>query len=188
LGTSSETLPEKLSDQGMEGQTIVPSGTVLVNGIGASIGKVGFSGKPLTFNQQIHGILQRKPLLDDRFLFFVMYTRKGEIISLGNNTTIPIINANRFGRIAVPLPDKDFQKMCVAAIEREVTRIGSVVKKVEASAGRLHEFRSAFITAAVTGQLDVATWGKRGTTDRRLDDIEAEMAGATPPEREKARA
>ena len=28
------------------------------------------------------------------------------------------------------------------------------------------------ITAAVTGQIDVSTWGKQGTADRRFDQIE----------------
>ena len=40
------------------------------------------------------------------------------------------------------------------------------------SIGRLREFRSALITAAVTGQIDVSTWSKQGTTGRRLDQIE----------------
>jgi type I restriction enzyme S subunit len=53
---------------------------------------------------------------------------------------------------------------------------------------RLMEFRAALITDAVTGQIDVATWGKRGETDRRLDDIESNMAAAAQPERQhKAR-
>ena len=50
------------------------------------------------------------------------------------------------------------------------------------------EFRAALITAAVTGQIDVATWGKRGETDRRLDDIESNMAAAVQPERQQVRA
>jgi type I restriction enzyme S subunit len=40
---------------------------------------------------------------------------------------------------------------------------------------RLREFRAALITAAVTGQIDVARWGKKGQTDRRLEQIEKEM-------------
>ena len=54
------------------------------------------------------------------------------------------------------------------------------------SLGRLREFRAALITAAVTGQVDIATWGKRGTTDRRLDAIEAGVAAQ--PERQQAQA
>lgn len=53
---------------------------------------------------------------------------------------------------------------------------------------RLRERRSALITAAVTGQVDVATYGKRGTTDRQLDTIESNMAAAAQPERQQARA
>ena len=45
-------------------------------------------------------------------------------------------------------------------------------RKIAASIDRLREFRSALITAAVTGQIDVSTWGKQGTADRRLDEIE----------------
>ena len=37
---------------------------------------------------------------------------------------------------------------------------------------RLREFRSALFTASVTGEIDVSTWGKQRTIDRRLDQIE----------------
>ena len=39
----------------------------------------------------------------------------------------------------------------------------------------LKEYRSALITAAVTGQIDVQTYGKSGTVDRRLDAIQEEL-------------
>ena len=52
------------------------------------------------------------------------------------------------------------------------TTIGKIIAKAAASIDRLREFRSALITAAVTGQIDVSTWGKQGTTERRLDQIE----------------
>ena len=47
--------------------------------------------------------------------------------------------------------------------------------RIRASIGKLTELRSALITAAVTGQIDVATWGKRGETDRRLEAIEHDL-------------
>ncbi|WP_323133128.1 restriction endonuclease subunit S [Aurantimonas coralicida] len=48
----------------------------------------------------------------------------------------------------------------------------SIVKSIE----RLREYRAALITAAVTGQIDVESWGKRGETDRRLDQIQEAMS------------
>jgi type I restriction enzyme S subunit len=46
---------------------------------------------------------------------------------------------------------------------------------ITASISRLHEFRSALITAAVTGQIDVDEWSRRGGTDAKLDAIAQEM-------------
>ena len=53
-----------------------------------------------------------------------------------------------------------------------LSRYKHLKANIDRSADRLREFRSALITAAVTGQIDVSTWGKQGTTDRRLDQIE----------------
>ena len=86
------------------------------------------------------------------------------------------------------MPPRDLQRNLVARIDAIVQRIDQCSHKANLSTDRLREFRSAFITAAVTVQIDLPTWGKQGTTDRWLDDIEAEMAAAAPPEREKARA
>jgi type I restriction enzyme S subunit len=44
---------------------------------------------------------------------------------------------------------------------------------IEDSIDRLFQYRSALITSAVTGQFDVANWGKRGQTNRHLDKIES---------------
>ena len=44
------------------------------------------------------------------------------------------------------------------------------------SLDRLREFRAALITAAVTDEIDVVSWDKRGDTGRRLDKIKEEMA------------
>jgi type I restriction enzyme S subunit len=67
-----------------------------------------------------------------------------------------------------------------------VLPIDQLRDKIQISLERLKEHRTALITAAVSGQIDVATWGKRGTTDRRLDNIEAEMAAAALPELKQA--
>lgn len=175
------TTKEKLTEDGAKGQVVVGSGTVLINGIGASIGKVGFAGRKMTFNQQVHGIIQVRRLLTDRFLFFVMYTKKDEIVSLASNTTIPIINADRFGRVAVPLPPKDLQADAVREIEVSIGRTRKLTDAISKSIDRLREFRSALITAAVTGQINVTSWDGQGQTDRRLDQIEEDMAVREAP-------
>ena len=76
-------------------------------------------------------------------------------------------------RIAVPPLEKAFE--IGAQIEKAETALQAVVQPVNTSIDRLKEYRSALITATVTGQIDVTAFAKSGTTDRRLDAIQEEM-------------
>lgn len=61
------------------------------------------------------------------------------------------------------------------AVEQAVDFERRLKEKTEQSIAQLEEFRAALITAAVTGQIDVTTWGKQGQTDHRLEVIEEAM-------------
>ena len=56
-----------------------------------------------------------------------------------------------------------------------VGKLDLINAKTNNSIDRLREYRAALITAAVTGQIDVATYGKRGETDRTFDRIDEEV-------------
>lgn len=81
----------------------------------------------------------------------------------------------RFAPVLLPVPPREEQDAIVARIDKTASGLTVVQSKTEESLKRLREYRAALITAAVTGQIDVATWGMRGQTDRRLDRIEEEM-------------
>ena len=74
--------------------------------------------------------------------------------------------------ISFPVPSREDQARTLSALAYATKRESTLGELGERSIDRLHEFRSALITAAVTGQIDVSTWGKQGTTGRRLDQIE----------------
>lgn len=82
------------------------------------------------------------------------------------------LNTWRLGKEKIPVPAIELQE----AVDRALAFERQLKKKIERSVLLLNEARAALITAAVTGQLDVTSWGKRGETDRRLDAIEEEMA------------
>jgi type I restriction enzyme, S subunit len=88
------------------------------------------------------------------------------------------------GRIVVPVPPKVEQDWIVQQYEEETAAIRHTITLVGKSIDRLRELRSALITAAVTGQVDPATWGRRGETDQRLKAIERDLE--LQPEREVA--
>lgn len=78
-------------------------------------------------------------------------------------------------QVRFPLPPLNEQKELAEQASLYLRCYQKLSEMVQASSMRLREFRSALITAAVTGQIDVATWGKRGETDRRLDRIAEAM-------------
>lgn len=85
------------------------------------------------------------------------------------------INIFDLKRVFVPEPPKPVQADIARLLKQQEGRLANLRAKVVMHSERLREFRAALITAAVTGQIDVATWGKRGDTDRRLDRIEEAM-------------
>ncbi len=85
------------------------------------------------------------------------------------------LNADNFGRIRVAVPEYEEQRLISEYVEDRIAQISGLQTKNDQSINRLKEYRSALITAAVTGQINVTTWGKQGQTDRRLDEIEEAM-------------
>lgn len=73
----------------------------------------------------------------------------------------------------IPLGEQNSR---AAACLRVLAGNDKIIEKATFSIERLTEFRAALITAAVTGQINVKTWGQQEETDRRLDRIEEEMA------------
>ncbi len=58
-----------------------------------------------------------------------------------------------------PLPE---QQAIATYLDQETTKIDRLIAKVETAIERLQEYRSALITAAVTGQIDVRDEGEEG--------------------------
>ena len=94
------------------------------------------------------------------------------IVASSTGVSYPAINSTSLGHLSIPVPDRDTQTAIADFLDRESIHIDQLIEKTQRSIECLCEFRSALITAAVTGRIDVANWDKRGQTDRRLDEIE----------------
>mgnify|MGYP002620613313 CR=1 FL=1 len=70
-------------------------------------------------------------------------------------STAPHVNVStirNYWLVSPPLPE---QTTIATYLDRETTKIDRLVEKVEAAIDRLQEYRTALITAAVTGKIDV---------------------------------
>jgi type I restriction enzyme S subunit len=80
-----------------------------------------------------------------------------------------------FRQVRVVLPPLEEQATIAETIRSVSNKIDQLRVPIEASILVLREFRSALVTAAVSGQVNVSAWRKRGSTNRRLATIGAEL-------------
>jgi type I restriction enzyme S subunit len=72
-----------------------------------------------------------------------------------NGTTIEVIYQDSLKNVMVLLPPIPEQQAIAAFLDRETAKIDTLVSKVETAIEKLKEYRTALISAAVTGKIDV---------------------------------
>ena len=75
---------------------------------------------------------------------------------LSNATTIDVIYSESLKNVTIALPPtREEQKRIIAFLDRETTKIDTLIEKCETAIALLKERRTALIAAAVTGKIDV---------------------------------
>ncbi|MCQ3959814.1 restriction endonuclease subunit S [Klebsiella pneumoniae] len=78
-----------------------------------------------------------------------------QIVSGCEGAKMPRADWGHIGSIEVVYPDQPEQAKILTSLDRETARIDALISKAEQSITLLKERRAAFITAAVTGQIDL---------------------------------
>ena len=74
---------------------------------------------------------------------------------MGRGVTVMHIYSSELKHLLIPLPPINEQRAIGVFLNRQMQRINALCSRVEAAIERLDEFRSALVTAAVTGKIDV---------------------------------
>lgn len=94
---------------------------------------------------------------DSRFLMWQLNAgstyQQGAVDTLG--TTSPHVNVETIRNYRLSAPPSQEQRAIADYLDRETAKIARLAAKVEEAIERLQEYRSALITAAVTGKIDV---------------------------------
>lgn len=143
-----------LSNEGKLEVRIFPAGTVMLIGIGATIGKVGLAINTSACNQQINGIICGKRL-DPVFATYYLKTMRDFIVKCGKYTTLPIINQEETKNLIFTVPPLSEQQAITALLNRDTAKIDVLSEKVVKVIERLKEYRTSLISSAVTGKIDV---------------------------------
>ena len=165
---------ETAEDQGaISGKYAYSAGTVLYSKIRPALAKACIAPQAGLCSADMYPILTDYRLFPEFLLMQLLSRRFTDWATLESmRVAMPKINRKTLGDHRFWVPCQKIQARLIGQFTTSRMKIEQTTDAVTASIDRLREFRSALITAAVTGQIDVSTWGKQGTTDRRLDQIE----------------
>ncbi|WP_349616813.1 restriction endonuclease subunit S [Azotobacter salinestris] len=156
-------------------EIMVESGDVLVVQRGSTCGKVGFvRGEfgPLTINPSL--VLLNKfscvPEYVFRFLSSGLVQRL--LNSVTGNTAIPMLSQEQIGNVALCLPPVAEQLKISEYIATVTEKLDRLVSEAFIALTTLEERRSALISAAVTGKIDLRGWQPPASTTASIREKE----------------
>jgi type I restriction enzyme S subunit len=109
------------------------------------------------YQKAIHRVRPRSDSDVPRFFFFVMYSiaKRGVFTAEGNPNTIDHLTAVQLRHYRVPFPGRNEQRTVSELLDRETAKIDLLIANVCEAIDYLTEYRTALISAAVTGKIDV---------------------------------
>lgn len=132
-----------------------PAGTVVLSRT-ASVGFSAIMARPMATSQDF-ATWTCGCRLRPRFLLLCLRAMRGELLGrLAMGSTHKTIYMPDIEAIRVPLPPVEAQDRIVDEVWERLRPIDATVAAIERQIGLLRERRQALITAAVTGELDVA--------------------------------
>jgi len=131
------------------------AGATMVVTIGATVGKVSSLTEAGSCNQQITVIEFDQQHIHPRFATYQLKRLEPALRASAPSATLPILDQGEIADIALGVPPLPEQAAIAAYLDTETAKLDALVVKVEAAVERLQEYRTALISAAVTGKIDV---------------------------------
>lgn len=113
------------------------------------------------YQKAIHRVRRRHEQESPRFFYYLMYSfaKRGVFLAGGNPNTIDHLTAVQLRHYRFPFAPPSEQRAIAAFLDRETTKIDTLIAKIREGIDRLKEYRTALISAAVTGKIDVQEFG-----------------------------
>jgi type I restriction enzyme S subunit len=133
---------------------LYPKGSVAVAMYGATIGKAALFGLEATVNQACC-VLPPSVKVNENLLLHFIISARNHLISLATGGGQPNINQDIVRSLRIPIPEVDEQIEIVEHLSKILVELEGLLRLSDRQVRLLQERRSALISAAVTGQIDV---------------------------------
>lgn len=124
-----------------------------VGRVGALCGNVHIVNEPAWITDNALVLNVKITNFNIKYLFNVLKMR--DLNTISSKTAQPLITGRQLGDQILPCPNFKEQQAITAYLDQKNIRIDTLSAKTERSIELLKERRSALISAAVTGQIDV---------------------------------
>lgn len=130
--------------------------------------KVGTIGNACIFPENMGvGILSttgsckisiNEDLIDRDFLVFQIHCMNQELTQIANANVQPFLNMTNIKNLRISLPSLDEQKSIISLLKSKLDSFDRLIAKAESAIQLMQERRTALISSAVTGKIDVRNW------------------------------
>lgn len=147
----------------------IPIGSVLIVVRGMILAHsvpVAINTKVVTINQDMKALVPNENISCD-YLHLVLSGLKRILLELTDNSAhgTKCLRTDLFEKLWIPLPSLTQQKTIISEINEKVIKIDDLIHLQEEAKALLQERRTALISAAVTGKIDVRDWVAPDTQD-----------------------
>ena len=149
---------ETADEQGaISGKYLVEPGDIIYSKIRPALNKVCVSAGHWLCSADMYPISITESHLQTRFLLYFMLSKPFVQLMVDESMRVAMPKVNREKLASCPLlvPDPEEQLALADFIDRETARIDSLIAMVREAIDHLKEFRTALISAAVTGKINV---------------------------------
>ena len=153
---------DHITTKGLENSAtkLIDSGAVLLvarSGILRHTIPVGINNVPVSLNQDMKALSLDETRVRPRFILRWVQGLNRSLLGIWakEGATVESLEHEYAANTRLPLPDLKEQDAILATLDLETARIDALISKSEQSIILLKERRAAFITAAVTGQIDL---------------------------------
>ena len=152
-------LPHKgrrVATAGLEAAGLTPrTGPLVLFAMYASVGEVAMLQRPAVWNQAILGIRTNPALLNECYLYWSLLALRSQLGIYFRSNTQDNLNATQVRGLRLPVPPIREQGRIVEQLEETWASVGNAISTAQRGIDLARERRAAFISAAVTGKIDV---------------------------------
>jgi type I restriction enzyme, S subunit len=152
-----ENTKQFVSDEAAKaaGSKTLKARSVIASCVG-SFGVASINKIDLIINQQLQAYLPRA--IKAEFLREIVSISKSYFELIGTAATLVYVNQEGFGNLPVVIPPSDEQEEICFHIKAKSSTFDTLISNCEAAIHLYQERRTALISAAVTGKIDVRNW------------------------------